>query len=85
MVIVRCSACDGEGYYEKEIGGDGYGDRCCGLADVPVICNMCEGTGFEVFPEQGGDDSPASVGSIWAAPVVPGAVTGGLDRAPGCR
>jgi DnaJ-class molecular chaperone len=42
---IRCPQCLGHGEYEKTIGGDGYGGRCCGLMDVPVVCDACEGTG----------------------------------------
>ena len=38
--------CGGEGEYETTIGGDGYDDRCCAQADVPVICGECDGTGY---------------------------------------
>jgi len=29
----RLAVCE----HEARIGGDGYGDRCCGVADVPVL------------------------------------------------
>lgn len=44
---VICSTCDGEGTVDREIGGDGYGDRCCATADVPMKCDDCHGTGIE--------------------------------------
>ncbi len=40
-----CGACRGTGEVERQIGGDGYGDRCCALADVPCVCSECNGTG----------------------------------------
>jgi len=42
---LKCPDCDGEGQYEGRVGGDGYGDKCAGVADVPVLCNTCDGTG----------------------------------------
>ena len=44
---VTCTACKGEGTVDREIGGDGYGDRCCATADVPTKCGDCHGTGVE--------------------------------------
>lgn len=44
--IVECEACKGKGEYEAQIGGDGYGDRCCALADVPCVCPGCDGVGY---------------------------------------
>jgi len=41
----KCPDCDGKGEYEAQIGGDGYGDRCCALADVMCVCPTCKGTG----------------------------------------
>lgn len=38
-----CERCHGTGEVDFQIGGDGYGDRCCGLADVPGVCPECEG------------------------------------------
>lgn len=34
---------------ETQIGGDGYGGRCCGLADVPTVkhCEFCGAAYFE--------------------------------------
>jgi len=42
---MTCPDCDGRGWYEKTIGGDGYNDRCCALGDVDVVCGRCRGTG----------------------------------------
>lgn len=43
-----CEACQGTGEGpDITIGGDGYGDRCCGLMDVPTVCFDCDGTGKE--------------------------------------
>jgi hypothetical protein len=41
-----CERCDGQGEYEIQIGGDdnGYG-AAAALADVPCVCEECEGTG----------------------------------------
>jgi len=41
----KCPDCDGKGEYEAQIGGDGYDDRCCALADVMCVCPTCKGTG----------------------------------------
>jgi hypothetical protein len=40
-----CPECDGTGEREISIGGDGDGDRCAALADVPTVCIFCDGTG----------------------------------------
>jgi len=42
---LRCPDCGGTGQHEGQIGGDGYGGKCAGVADVPMICNTCDGTG----------------------------------------
>lgn len=44
---MKCERCNGtgEGEGEHTIGGDGYGNRCCGTMDVPNVCEICEGTG----------------------------------------
>lgn len=47
-----CETCHGEGAVETTIGGDGYGDRCAGLADVPIVCPDCEGTGKAMHQEE---------------------------------
>jgi hypothetical protein len=47
LAPVPCEECDGEGEVEITIGGDGYGDRCAALADVPRVCHECNGTGVE--------------------------------------
>jgi hypothetical protein len=44
--IIECSACRGTGAVERQIGGDGYDDRCCALADVECVCSECNGVGF---------------------------------------
>lgn len=36
-----CERCHGTGEIEREIGGDGYGNRCAGVADVPLVCPEC--------------------------------------------
>jgi len=41
----RCPECNGTGEIEIQIGGDGYDNRCCAVADVPVECPECNGTG----------------------------------------
>lgn len=44
--VRQCPDCDGTGLGpEIQIGGDGYGGRCCALADVPSQCPRCKGTG----------------------------------------
>ena len=40
-----CPECNGAGVYEATIGGDGYDNRCCALADVECICGECGGMG----------------------------------------
>jgi hypothetical protein len=40
-----CPVCHGRGTYEGQIGGDGYGGRCCAVADVELVCLECMGTG----------------------------------------
>lgn len=43
----RCEHCDGTGLVTIQYGGDGYGDKCCGLADADdQPCPECEGKGF---------------------------------------
>lgn len=37
----ECLNCLGHGVLEKQIGGDGYGDLCAGVADVEVDCDEC--------------------------------------------
>ena len=36
-----CERCHGTGEIEREIGGDGHGNRCAGVADVPSPCPEC--------------------------------------------
>lgn len=36
-----CDRCGGSGTIEFTIGGDGYGGRCCGEADVEGPCPEC--------------------------------------------
>jgi hypothetical protein len=43
----KCETCGGSGEIEISIGGDGFDGRCCGTADVPTICGICDGTGIE--------------------------------------
>ena len=43
--VPKCELCRGTGEIETQIGGDGYGNRCCALADVPCVCPDCDGTG----------------------------------------
>jgi DnaJ-class molecular chaperone len=38
----ECAECDGTGIVSRQIGGDGYGDRCAGVADVEAPCPDCE-------------------------------------------
>jgi RecJ-like exonuclease len=45
--VPKCERCRGTGEVETQIGGDGYDDRCCALADVPCVCPDCDGTGRE--------------------------------------
>lgn len=40
-----CGECNGTGEVEVQIGGDGYGGKCAGLADVPAACPECGGSG----------------------------------------
>lgn len=38
----ECSRCDGTGIVSRQYGGDGYGDKCCALADADdQICPDC--------------------------------------------
>jgi hypothetical protein len=46
MPKMICPDCNGTGSYEASIGGDGYDDRCCALADVECVCQRCRGTGI---------------------------------------
>ena len=48
---MTCPECKGHGTVESTIGGDGYGDRCCGLADVEVYCSECGGEGLVPNPD----------------------------------
>lgn len=50
---MKCPACNGTGEGpEIQIGGDGYGDRCCALADVPSACSECGGSGEIAEPAE---------------------------------
>lgn len=47
-VVVRhpCDECDGTGEVERQIGGDDNGwGAAAALADVPMVCGLCDGTG----------------------------------------
>lgn len=44
--IIECDACRGTGTVERQMGGDGFNDRCCALADVECVCSECDGVGF---------------------------------------
>jgi hypothetical protein len=33
--------CSDHGSLAHQVGGDGYGDRCCGVMDVPGFCEDC--------------------------------------------
>lgn len=39
-----CPTCNNSRVVERTIGGDGYGGRCCALADVEVPCPDCTET-----------------------------------------
>ena len=39
----QCPVCKGEGEVEGQIGGDGWGNKCCGVHDVMLACACCEG------------------------------------------
>jgi len=53
----HCPECNGTGEIEVQIGGDGYDNRCCALADAPVVCPECNGTGkaTQIVEEAGRD------------------------------
>ena len=41
-----CDECGGTGEVERQIGGDDNGwGAAAALADVPMVCGLCDGTG----------------------------------------
>lgn len=45
-----CDVCHGSGLVTRQYGGDGYGDRCCGLADADdQPCTACQPDPYAAF------------------------------------
>ena len=52
---VECERCAGTGEVSGSYGGDGYGDRCCGIVDYEGPCPDCRGEGVLIGYTGNGD------------------------------